>query len=136
MNGMKWHESLKETRRKFAHIPANTFEFVEHTMQVVEHGSTAEVGASFLFGREDPIPTMFQKLLSQFNKEKVPCDNLKLYLQRHIDVDEDSHGPMADLMLGKLCTTEEKCEKALNVVKELIEMRVHLWDGIYSQIKN
>jgi len=133
--GEKWHSALQQTRVKYSHLPSSTFDFVEYTMNIVENKSPAEVAASFLFGREDPIPAMFQKLLSQFNEKNVNCPNLKLYLARHIEVDGDHHGPMADLILEKLCLTPEQCEKALDVAKGSIEMRVHLWDGIYSKLK-
>ena len=133
--GDSWKGALSATKEKFPHLPAHTFDFVEYTMQVAENGSVPEIAASFLFGREDPIPAMFQKLLAQFNEKNIDCPNFKLYLARHIEVDGDSHGPMADLMLGKLCTDQEKCEKALGVAQDSIKMRMHLWDGIYSKLK-
>lgn len=134
-NGSNWREALAQTRRNYSHLPANTFDFVEYTMRMAETGSLPEVAACFLFGREDPIPEMFQKLLAQFNEKNIECPNLKKYLARHIEVDGDAHAPMADLMLGKLCDDPEKCQKALKVGQEAIKMRMHLWDGIYYKIK-
>jgi len=134
-NGNTWKEALVDTRRTFTHLPTSTFDFVEYTMYVAENGSVHEVAACFLFGREDPIPAMYQKLLDQFNEKNLQCPNLRVYLARHIEVDGDSHAPMADLLLEKLCSDTEKCEKALKVAQDSIKMRMHLWDGIYSKIK-
>lgn len=134
-NGSTWREALALTKKKYSHLPMNTFDFVEYTMHVAETGSVPEVAACFLFGREDPIPAMYQKLLAQFDEKNIECPNLRRYLARHIEVDGDAHAPMADLMLEKLCNDAEKCEKALKVGQDSIKMRMHLWDGIYSKIK-
>ena len=43
-------------------------DFVSTTMDIVMNGSTVEVAAAFLYGREDPIPRMFQSLLGELQQ--------------------------------------------------------------------
>lgn len=59
-NGKAWEPSLKGTQDRFTQIAPETIEFVEHTMNIAIKGSNSAVAAAFLFGREDPIPKMFQ----------------------------------------------------------------------------
>jgi hypothetical protein len=133
--GVTWQNALNETRSKFPSIPSNTFDFVEYTMMVAEEKDTHEIASYFLFGREDPIPNMYRKIVQRFDNQDLSCNNFKMYLERHIEVDGDAHAPMADIMLEKLCTNSKKCEEALIMGQKSIEMRLHLWDGIYSKIK-
>ncbi|VVP51610.1 hypothetical protein PS880_05399 [Pseudomonas fluorescens] len=49
-----------------ARVPAYVQTFVKHTIKTARNASTAEVASSFLFGREDPIPKMFQTLLERW----------------------------------------------------------------------
>ena len=77
---------------------------------------------------------MFQKLLDNFKTAGLKVPNLELYLQRHIDVDGDSHGPLAEAMIQELCDTEEKYQEAFDAAKEAIEMRIFLWEGIHRNL--
>lgn len=55
------------------------------------------------------------------------------YLERHIFLDADYHRPMAEKMLCNLLgNEEEKFHEAYEVAAKSIEMRMHLWDGIYK----
>jgi len=133
--GERWQNALKQTRSKFPTIPSNTFDFVEETLRVTEEKATHEIASYFLFGREDPIPNMYRKIIQKFDNQDLKCNNFRMYLERHIEVDGDAHAPMADIMLEKLCTNSKKCEEAFIMGQKSIEMRLHLWDGIYSKIK-
>lgn len=55
---------------------------------------TPYVASQFFYGRQDPIPQMFKQFVTNMGNDKK-FDMLKYYLQRHIDVDGDEHGPMA-----------------------------------------
>ena len=70
-NGVPWLTALKETQKEYPHIPHNTFEFVEYTLKVATEGKTHEIASSFLYGREDPIPKMFQQFLDNITTKKL-----------------------------------------------------------------
>ena len=55
---------------------------------------TPYVASQFFYGRQDPIPQMFKQFVTYMGNGRK-FDMLKYYLQRHIDVDGDEHGPMA-----------------------------------------
>jgi len=74
-------------------------DFMSTTFSLVR-GGTHEVAASFLFGREDVIPEMFTILLKELRLlESDQFRRMKQYLERHIEVDGDHHGPLARKML-------------------------------------
>ena len=62
-------------------------------------------------------------------------DQIIYYFERHIEVDGDSHGPMALDMIKKLCGTDPiMWEEAISASKTALKMRINLWDGINLQI--
>lgn len=76
-------------------------------MKVATNGKLHEIASMFLYGREDPIPKMFQSLLNTLEREHLKVPNLKIYLERHIDVDGDIHEPMAQRMLSNILGSDE-----------------------------
>ena len=95
--GQHYEDALNSHERIFGErIPAAVYDYVRDTLRTVEKAGTHEVMASFLFGREEPIPKMFQSIIDNkiFSDDKT-LDSFRLYLQRHIDVDGDDHGPLA-----------------------------------------
>lgn len=106
-------------------IPETTRQFVVGTLRTCA-ASTLEVAASFLLGREDLVPAMFRPILAELEKAGVKCDTYRLYLERHIHLDEEQHGPMAKRLLGSLCGTDEDKWRMATAVAA----RKSLWDGV------
>jgi hypothetical protein len=78
-------------------VPAHVQAFVAHTMALAHSGSTEEVLAAFFYGREDIIPEMFSRLLKTLHGARHSNECLRhliYYIDRHIELDGDSHGPM------------------------------------------
>lgn len=116
-------------------LPA-TRAFVQHTMSVVEHGRPHEVAAAFFFGREDIIPEMFQRLVPLLQPQGVCVERMLHYLQRHIEVDGDSHGPLARRLLSRMCADSPKAEQeAAAAAVSALQARLGLWDGILAEIR-
>jgi len=67
-NGEHWLTALDQMRKASSLIPQSTFDFVEHSIGIATEKSVHEVAASFLFGREDPIPAMFQRILDNLQE--------------------------------------------------------------------
>ena len=95
--GQHYEDAIDSHERIFGEtIPAAIYDFVRDTLRTADKGSTHEVMAAFLFGREDPIPKMFQSIIdNKILSDDKTLDCFRLYLQRHIDVDGDDHGPLA-----------------------------------------
>jgi Protein of unknown function (DUF3050) len=74
-------------------------------MALANSGSTEEVSAAFFYGREDIIPDMFRRLLNKLYGAKHNDDRLRhfiYYIERHIELDGDSHGPIGRELLNDL----------------------------------
>ncbi len=108
------------------HAPAHSLPFVVHTLSVAEEGETVEVAAAFFHGREEPIPDMFIGILAQLPDS---CHSLRYYLQRHVELDGDEHGPMGERCLQVLCGGEPaKAAQARAAGDEALRQRAALWD--------
>jgi len=95
------------------------------------------VAASFLYGRESVIPDMFRKIVAKVGGQKsAKLKSLVLYLDRHIEVDGGSHGPMARRLLIHLCgASGAKWREAETTARRAIDARLALWDGVLRAIR-
>ncbi|MFT7484495.1 MAG: hypothetical protein ACI9F9_000335 [Candidatus Paceibacteria bacterium] len=110
-------------------------DFVETTMDVALNGSTVEVAAAFLYGREDPIPSMFSHILKVLKDEGLEARLFQYYLQRHIDLDGDSHGPMGERLLARLIGGDPERERlAEATASRVITARIKLWSGLELEL--
>ena len=110
-------------------------EFIQFTFSTIATNKIHVIAAVFTFGREDLIPDMFIAMVKNLRKEGVPLKHLIYYLDRHIEVDGDEHGPMALQMIEELCQGDpQKITEAIAAAKTALEMRIKLWDGILAQL--
>ena len=114
--------------------------FVAHTMALANSGSTEEVLAAFFYGREDIIPDMFRRLLNALYGAQRSDDRLRhfiYYIDRHIELDGDSHGPMGRELIEDLVTNApDRRARALCAARRSIKSRIGLWDGTLSNLRN
>ena len=94
------------------------------------------LAAVFLHGRESLIPEMFPCLVDAKSSGGVAnASLLRLYLERHIEVDGEEHGPMATALLQRLCGRDKAKENdVLEAGIRALESRERLWDGIADAI--
>jgi hypothetical protein len=113
--------------------------FVAHTMTLAQSGSTEEVLAAFFYGREDIIPEMFGSLQKTVLSKKHDKDRLRhfiYYVERHIELDGDSHGPMGrELLEGRVADSPQRNEWALRAACNSIQARIELWNGTLSTLR-
>jgi hypothetical protein len=120
-----------------ADIPMAARNFVQHTFEVIESPKNHVQAAVFTFGREDLIPDMFVSIVKELSQQ-LPgkVDILLYYLERHIEVDGDHHSQLAYQMTAELCGEDDtKWQEATEAVKEALQTRINLWDGILAAIK-
>jgi hypothetical protein len=119
-----------------AQAPAAVQEFVNHTFAVIAAGQPHAVAAAFTFGREDVIPDMFRNLVADLG-QRFPgqLSTFTYYLNRHIELDEDHHAPLAHQMVRDLCGTDaQRWQQAAEVAAQGMAARVRLWDGIQAAL--
>ena len=111
--------------------------FSTDTCSIISSGSLPAIAAAFTFGREDVVPLMFQEILDQVKlSDLAGYDRFIYYLDRHIAIDADEHGPMAFEMVDLLCGEDDaKWEEAEAAARRHIESRIRLWDGALEAIQ-
>jgi hypothetical protein len=120
--------------------PAHVQAFVAHTMALANSGSTEEVLAAFFYGREDIIPEMFRHLLRRLDDMRGRNDRLRhfiYYIDRHIELDGDSHGPKGRELIDELVAKAPgRQERALRAACSSIKARIGLWNGTLDKLCN
>jgi hypothetical protein len=120
--------------------PPHVQGFVAHTMALANSGTTEEVLAAFFYGREDIIPEMFGRLLRTLDDLRQNDDRLRhfiYYIDRHIELDGDSHGPKGqELLRGLVTNSPRRTESAVSAACSSIKARIVFWDGTLIKLRN
>ena len=118
-----------------AGAPAAAARFVGATLRLAEHGRLEEVCAAFFWGREEIIPDMFAGLLQSLAASGHEAPRLRAYMDRHVSLDADEHGPMARQMMARLCADHPGAAgRAEAAATAALSERHHLWDAIHAAI--
>jgi hypothetical protein len=130
--GMPWAQAAKR-----AEVPVAAAEFMSHTLEICQAHPPYEVAAFFLFGRENLIPDMFRKIVEGLaDSENVSIDAFRYYLDRHIGIDEEEHGPASVRMMKSMCGNNDmRWRLVKRAAKESLMARIKLWDGIAEAIE-
>jgi|TARA_B110000908_G_scaffold26375_1_gene30620 hypothetical protein len=127
------NSSIKEAL-DFAKVPEAVKNFVNFTFNTIYTNDAHKVAAAFTFGREDLIPDMFIEIIHQTHQQESFKDFL-YYLNRHVELDGDSHGPISLEMIVEMCgDDQQKWSEVLETAKEALEVRISLWDYIADNI--
>ncbi len=118
-------------------VPSFVCDFVTNTLTVALTGEPHEVAASFCHGRENLLPDVLTGVQVSLGPELDRAPILKHYLERHITLDHDEHGPLASRLLDVLCGGDPgRIEQANRVGVEAIQARERLWDGILVELES
>jgi hypothetical protein len=119
-----------------AQIPEGARAFSLITFSLVETGKLHALAAAFTFGREDVIPDMFRSLVRDLNAQKNGAlDTFIWYLERHIEVDGEDHGPLSLRMVADICgTSEQRWQEASQAAEDALKARLALWDAILTEL--
>ena len=118
-------------------IQDTTKEFMQFTFSVLENNQLHTIASAFTFGREDLIPDMFIEIVKESEKASdVSYSKFIWYLERHIQVDGDDHGPISLKMIEELCgDDEQKWKEVTDIAVLSMQKRIRLWDGIAEKIQ-
>jgi hypothetical protein len=127
----------KEMSQTLANLPIPNAikEFVIATLTTASQRDVFEVLGSFFYGREDVIPGMFQNLLNSWSIKSENAPMFVYYLQRHIELDSDEHGPALQKIIDKITKNEpEKLTRILDSAILAVQNRVKLWDALLAEL--
>jgi hypothetical protein len=94
------------------------------------------VAAALAVGREQAIPGMFRQFLDGMGLGPDEAPIFHRYLNRHIHLDEDFHGPLSIALLHALCEGDAtRIEEAEAAAEEAICARIRFWDGVLDAIE-
>jgi hypothetical protein len=117
-------------------IPPAAAKFMRSTFDLIHSGGVHELAAAFTFGREDVIPDMFRSLVRDLNaRQGGRFAKFQWYLERHIEVDGEDHGPLSLRMVADLCGDDARLwSEAAMAAEEALLARIALWDGILAAL--
>ena len=107
------------------------------TFRIITTGSPPAVAAAFTLGREDVIPDMFRALVVRLDEGAPGRFALtRRYLDRHVDLDEARHAPMARRLLASVCGEDVELWRQAEAAATLaIEARIRLWDEVLAAVR-
>ena len=116
-------------------LPPAVRRFVRFNLDLATDGEPHRVAAAFFHGREDLIPEMFARLLPGITAQVGSVPAMEYYVRRHIELDGDSHGPLARRLLETLTQGDPlKEQEALETACTSLELRHALWDAALAHV--
>lgn len=116
--------------------PPGVARFVESTLQIALNAPTHGVASAFLHGRESVIPSMFACILrgDVFKGRQAPT--FCYYLNRHIELDTQGHGPAAEALLQRLIGTDPTRQRqADEIALGAVHSRLRFWDDVRASLQ-
>ncbi|MDH0749398.1 DUF3050 domain-containing protein [Pseudomonas sp. GD03842] len=111
--------------------------FVRDTLNIALNAPAHSVAAAFLYGRESVIPRMFQRILDDWGIKDNQAPTFRYYLERHIEVDSEDHGPAAEALLARLVNGDPQREQQVyEAAIAAVESRIALWDALRVSMRH
>ena len=115
------------------HIPTVAKQFMIFTFDVINRNQPHLTVAVLALGREEMVPQLFRSLKQNLKIDKSNARTLFAYLDRHIELDEQEHGPIAVKLLQELCADSRiKQSESVEIAEQALAARLEFWDGIYQ----
>ena len=109
--------------------------FVQLSLSLTE-APTHRLAAAFSLGREDLIPGMFTQLVRRLaDADPSRFGRFAYYLERHISLDGNEHGPAARRLVERLAATPKLAAEAQETARQCLEARLALWDEITRELR-
>ena len=117
-------------------IPEPSARFLRTTQELISSGEVHALAAAFAYGRELLVPDLFRGLLDRLIVLELPCPTLRWYLERHITLDGESHGPLAEMMVVTLAGNDPAVHQRVRTVRrQVLADRAAFWDAIELQLR-
>ena len=126
-NQLHYNELINQS-----YLPKAAKTFMDSTYEVLQQ-SVLEVAATFAFGRESLVPSLFIPIveqLSQTNNDQL--SPFITYLKRHIELDGEFHAQLAFNLVSELALTDQDWKKVKTSAQQSLKSRLKFWDDILS----
>ena len=135
VNLIREGKSVSAALEQIAAPPA-VIEFVRHTFTVIQSSDPVQIVSAFTFGRENLLPHVFSQIVERIDQQTGgEVAMLRYYLERHIGLDGDVHGPLAERLVCHLCGEDNsRWERASTAAVQSLEHRLNLWDSMRQTI--
>ncbi len=107
--------------------------FIKFDMETSISGNLPKLVGSFTLGREKVIPNMFEHIILSVN-DVASTSKFITYLNRHIEVDGDRHGPLSSELLEKICSSDQDMLLSYQFGIKSLKLRLKIWDKISEDL--
>lgn len=126
--GRPWRAALLDSN-----APAASRDFTRTTLEICE-ASLPERISAFTLGREEIIPATFRPLIEGLSRDAAQAARVRTllwYLDRHVKIDGDEHGPMAARLFRSHSLADDVVRSAsLAAAIRSLSARTRLWDAV------
>ena len=130
-----WESGISQAL-ELPEIPTAARRFTTKTFEFIDSDQAHRVAAALAIGREHIIPGMFRSILQKSGISEQQAPAFHYYLERHIHLDEGTHGPLSLRLLNQLCEDDPvRLEQALQAAEEAIAARKEFWDGVLEAMR-
>ena len=129
------NEQGLHTALKKENIPTPARKFMTFTFDTIKQNQLHLLATVLAHGREALVPLLFQSLQRRIQIHQADAPNLYAYLNRHIQLDEQEHGPIVLRMVQELCANSStKQAESIGLAEQALAVRLEFWDGIYQAL--
>ena len=117
-------------------VPTEAREFVNRSFSIIHSGNSHRIVAAFTYGREDIIPDMFRQVVVKLATYSPEIwGQFRYYLERHIEHDDDRHGPVCRRIVATMCGNDPvRWAEASETARHALEARITLWDSLATRL--
>jgi pyrroloquinoline quinone (PQQ) biosynthesis protein C len=117
-------------------VPIEAREFVNRSFSIIYSGNAHRIVAAFTYGREDIIPDMFRQVVVKLATYSPEIwGQFRYYLERHIEHDDDRHGPVCRRIVATMCGNDPvRWAEASETARHALEARIALWDSLAARL--
>jgi hypothetical protein len=117
------------------YVPEPSRRFSQTTFALIDSGRPHAAAAALAVGRERIIPGMFRSFLADMAVTPEQAPAFHYYLNRHIHLDEDFHGPLSLRLVDALCGDDAaKVAEAEAAARTALDARLTFWDGVLAAL--
>lgn len=120
---------------KNKNIPAPAKNFMRLTFEIIASNQPHLLATVLAYGRETLVPVLFRSIQQNLPISLSDAPNLHAYLNRHIQLDEQEHGPIVVQMVQELCGGSARLQnESMAIRQQALAARLEFWDEIYRAL--